>query len=63
MSRGSPNLSGLATTTKKPAPLMAKILMPKSNQQFEKIKQKLTQKTRQKKKRLLIENDTPKFEM
>jgi hypothetical protein len=39
MSRSSPNLSGLASPTKKPAASMAKMLMPRSNQQFEKIKQ------------------------
>jgi hypothetical protein len=64
MSRSSPNLSGSATPTKKPAASMAhKMLMPRSNRQFEKIKQQLTQKTREKKKRLQNENDTPRFEM
>ena len=56
MSRSSPNLSGLATSTKKPAASMAKILMPRSNRQFEKIKQQLTQKTREKKEKLQNEN-------
>ena len=63
MSTSSPNLSGSATPTKKPAASMAKMLMPRSNRQFEKIKQQLTQKSREKKKRILLDNDTPKFEM
>lgn len=54
--------SGTATpTTNKPA--MAKMLMPRSNRQFEKIKQQLTQKTREKKKRIRDEGQGPTFEM
>ena len=41
---------------------MAKMIMPRSSQQFEKIKQQLHNSKTREKKRLQNENDTPKFE-
>ena len=50
-------------TKNKPPDMAQRMLMPKSNRQFEKIKQALTSKQRENKKRAKRDGETQQFEM